>query len=75
MLINLGPWIGNLAPTIGARAFHRVKCFEKLCHANLLHNLRSLGILCKVFYFISFFPGSRKLDVVLNHVACSKFTV
>ena len=69
-----------------ARAFNRSgatravaldisKAFDRVCHASLLHKLRSYGISGQIFGFISSFLSNRRLRVVLNGKSSQEYPV
>ena len=69
-----------------ARAFNRsratravahdiCKAFARVCHAGLLHKLKSYGISGQIFGLISSFLGNRRLRVVLDAKSSQEYPV
>ena len=51
------------------------KTFDRVCHAGLLHKLKSYGISDQIFGFISFFLSNRRLRVVLDGKISQEYPV
>ena len=51
------------------------KAFDRVCHAGLLHKLKSYGISGQIFGLISFFLSDRRLRVVLDQKSSQEYLV
>ena len=51
------------------------KAFDRICHAGLLHKLKSYGILGQIFDLISSFLSNRRLRVVLDGKSSQEYPV
>ena len=51
------------------------KAFDKVCHAGLLHKLKSYGISGQIFGLISSFLSNRRLQVVLDRKSSQEYPV
>ena len=51
------------------------KAFDRVCHAGLLHKLKSYGISGQIFGLISSFLSNRRLRVVLDGKSLQEYPV
>ena len=51
------------------------KAFDRVCHAGLVHKLKSYGISVQIFDLISSFLGNRWLRVVLDGKSSQEYPV
>ena len=51
------------------------KAFDRVCHAGLLHKLKSYGISGQIFGLISSFLSNRRLQVVLDGKSSQEYPV
>ena len=51
------------------------KTFDRVLHGGLLHKLKSYGISCQIFGFISSFLSNRQLQVVLDGKSSQEYLV
>ena len=51
------------------------KAFDRVCHAGLLHKLKSYGISGQIFALISSFLSNRRLRVVLDGNSSQEYPV
>ena len=61
--------------TTRAVALNISKAFDRVCHAILLHKLKSYGISGQIFGFISSFLSNRWLRVVLDGKSSQEYPV
>ena len=58
-----------------ALALHISQVFDRVWHAGLLHKLKSYGISCQIFGFISPFLSNRWLRMILDGKSSQEYPV